>query len=85
MDDWIKCSDLMPQPETEFLAYAREYGESEYKIIKASYHDKFQMKGRIPKYKFYEECHCSGFDCDYMDIDDVSHWMPLPDPPQTID
>lgn len=76
---WISVKDQMPEPCTEFLAYAKESDYDKYEIIKCVYVDK-HMIGE-PEYRFYESCNCSGYECDEMMIGDVSHWMPLPEAP----
>lgn len=79
---WIKCNDRMPEPRTSFLAYARVYREEKFKIIHCSYYDSLEMKGRTYTPEFFEECDCSGYDFDHMKIEEVTHWMPLPQPPK---
>lgn len=79
--EWIKCSHRLPEPNSKLLAYAKDAFSDHYTIISAVYYDKFEMKGGKPKYEFHEYCHCSGMEWDYMMIEDVTHWMPLPEPP----
>ena len=79
---WIKVSDRLPPLCEDILAYARGYGEPDFKIIKCSYYDKFANVRKKPNFKFHEECGCSGHEYDPMMIDEVTHWMPLPKPPE---
>lgn len=79
---WISVKDRMPEPETEVLAYAREFISDDFEIIKCFYYDRFEIKGRKPQYNFHESCNCSGYDFDKMKISGVTHWMPLPPSPE---
>jgi hypothetical protein len=78
MTPWIDVKNGLPPINAEILAYAKEFGSDKYIIIKAIYYDRYEIKGRKPDYQFYECCHCSGYECDDMNIENVSHWMPLP-------
>ncbi len=78
---WISTKDKLPEPRTQGLAYAKEFMSDNYEIIMFYYYDRFEMKGRKPNHAFYEDCHCSGYDFDEMRIDELTHWMPLPNPP----
>ncbi len=78
---WIKCTERMPPIREEVLAYAKESWIDNFKIIKAIYYDRFEMKGRKPVYEFYESCSCSGPEYDEMRVEKVTHWMPLPKRP----
>lgn len=78
---WISVKDKMPEPGTEVLAYACEFMTHEFKVIKAFYYDRYEIKGRKPQYNFHESCNCSGYDFDEMTIGEVTHWMPLPSTP----
>lgn len=80
LPQWIKVTDRLPEPDTECLAYASDYS-GHYEIINAIYEDRYNIPVRNPDYKFYEYCHCSGYERDDMTIKHVSHWMPLPNPP----
>ena len=84
-DEWTKLEDQLPPIDEEILAYAKELGSYKYEIIKVIYYDRYEMKGRKPDYQFYECCHCRGCECDEMSIENVTHWMALPKPPEDKD
>lgn len=62
MEDWIKCSDRLPEADTKVL------------ILTSSRHHHFGFMDSHKKWlvKFI----------DYIECNSVTHWMPLPAPPE---
>ncbi|EGZ6690921.1 DUF551 domain-containing protein [Escherichia coli] len=67
-DGWISCSDRMPEDTKMLLAFSQ--GE-----IVAAYWNWVANPIDYKKYRAFT--HLSGYI-----LDDVTHWMPLPEPPQ---
>lgn len=65
--NWIKTSEKLPEADTRVIAYKKD-----------SY-----LKIHFLWYNKYHNC-WDDEDADdfYCDIDQVSHWMPLPEPPK---
>ncbi|MHA6356902.1 dATP/dGTP pyrophosphohydrolase domain-containing protein [Escherichia coli] len=69
-DGWISCSDLMPEDTKMLLAFSQ--GE-----IVAAYWNWVVNPIDYKKYRAFT--YLSG-----NILDDVTHWMPLPEPPQEV-
>ena len=59
---------IPPSPVIEVSCYAKDL----YKIDKYDFHDKKRKHG------FYQY----DSECGYFEMSDISHWMPLPEPPK---
>ncbi|WP_109548796.1 DUF551 domain-containing protein [Escherichia coli] len=69
-DGWIRCSDRMPEDTKMLLAFSQ--GE-----IVAAYWNWVVNPIDYKKYRAFT--YLSGYI-----LDDVTHWMPLPEPPQEV-
>ena len=67
-DGWISCSDRMPEDTKMLLAF------SQGKIVAAYWN---WVVNPIDYKKYRAFTYLSGYI-----LDDVTHWMPLPEPPQ---
>lgn len=81
MNDWIKCTDRLPDIYDFVLVFADNQGTNEPKPFSIARHndDKWEFINHtapMPNYGAY-------MDMEYnMDSDDVTHWMPLPEFPK---
>lgn len=64
--NWVKCSDLMPEQEERVLAWDGEK-------IEIAYRDKILM---------FESNRIVWTCAEYIELPDVTHWMPLPSKPK---
>jgi hypothetical protein len=79
LDGWIKIHDKTPPQNEDFLAY----------VLIGFHIDGLTIDKRKSGiqtclwngYKYMESCHCSGYEHD-MEYIEVTHWIPLPLPPQ---
>ena len=75
MDDWISVKDRMPEKNGEVIAYNDEKKEciaDQYRIVKASfYRHTSHVSWRVES--SYSRT-----------LDDVTHWMPLPNAPGSL-
>ena len=69
MNDWIKCSEKMPEIDVDVLIVAR--GQ-----VTAGYLSRFYCRGDIRKFRVI-----SG---SIIDSSHVTHWQPLPQPPAMV-
>lgn len=88
--EWIKCGDKLPDLYTYVLVLADNQGTDEPKPISIAkltsyslgsefYICDWEFSNHIPVMPNYGAWH----DMDYtMNSDHVTHWMPLPKPPQ---
>ena len=75
---WIKCSDLLPDKEEYVLIFNG-------KIVRHSFltdHSVFNLITRKvdEKTEWFESEDCCG--PHYYEFDNVTHWIPLPEPPE---
>ena len=72
---WIKCSDQIPEKDTPVLIFAGlYYGPEEERMICTAEYD---------GHGYWSCVGASGAECeDEFDYKKVTHWMPLPSPPQ---
>lgn len=80
MDECIKCSERMPEKNGKYLVYRRTYGFDVVLFDKDVVKDGFFPFGYRDEYK--DELGYTA--CDWYEIDDVTHWMPLPEPPKEV-
>ena len=79
MADWIKCSDRMPDEDTAVLIYAPKTRRHDVDICVA----KFSRWGCRANEPWWESMGSYGGDCkNDFDSANVTHWMPLPSPPE---
>jgi hypothetical protein len=79
-NNWIKCSDRMPEMGERVLIYAvKEFHYEHDRIEIAALVDNILLAWeQVPKLRF-EVCEDSG---SYYNADNVTHWQPLPAKPQ---
>lgn len=67
---WIKCTDRLPELNKEVLIY--------FNGCFISYLRQYDFKGNIRK---------AWMDCENTNFkwEDITHWMPLPEPPNDLD
>lgn len=96
--DWVKCSDQMPPAGVPVLAFVPSYiGGGKSRRIRAHYAppktleqhwecdcgeydeetDKYYCEEGWYETNEYEDVH-------WAVVDDVTHWMPLPEPPSNV-
>lgn len=68
MSKWISVKDKLPDNEEVFLVYR---GESKYPEIELAYWNLNRKRFEYYDNEYY------GYG-----IDDITHWMPLPEPPK---
>ncbi len=84
-DNWIKCSDSLPGYEEKVFLSCREFVESN---RKDGYSKLYVLVGsRVSTSKHGESFSVSGGELYYYrkndhDLKEVTHWMPLPTPPE---
>lgn len=79
--NWIKCSDKMPELYIYVLVFAdnKVLGDIKPYCIARWNGDRWGFVNADP----LETCCGAWVDIEYpMDTDDVTHWMPLPKPPE---
>jgi hypothetical protein len=75
VSEWIKCSDRLPENEQKILI-------SDGKFVTACTADVTPFwKGRG---EFYPDgCEFGGYEWEWhFELEQITHWMPLPSPPQ---
>jgi hypothetical protein len=79
IDEWIKLSDRLPELYDYVLVCAAFKGTDEPQPIAIARREK-------EGWRFLNDCrgnYCWAWDIDYgMEGDDITHWMPLPKPPE---
>ena len=75
---WISVEDRLPEDEKTVICWCKAI-----QTVVAK-DDGFV---EFAEYYYFDNGHTSGFDWDFGDINDnhlgaVTHWMPLPDPPE---
>ena len=83
-NEWISVKDRLPEKDGKYLVV--EYS----KTFKKQYLNVSSFAvdlHKIDKYDFYHEKDRSGFygyssEWGYFKESDITHWMPLPEPPQ---
>ena len=73
--NWIKCSERLPEINKWVLVYAS--GEPDEKTITTSCFLTIDIRDRPIWNLLSSGCGC----CD-SDLTNVTHWMPLPEPPK---
>lgn len=92
MNEWIKCSERMPDLKKSVLVLAKSgyyypevHGKKDIRDIGMHvgyfYDDHENFKRMKPKIEFMVECGCSGFEYERENLE-VIYWMPLPNPPK---
>ena len=95
MNDWVKCSDQMPEPGVPVIAYVPSYGGGGHdRRIRAAYAAPKTLPLHIDAEggEYDEEtdtywCEQGWYEtneyeeCHWAVTDEVTHWMPLPPPP----
>ncbi|MFM2567486.1 DUF551 domain-containing protein [Enterobacter sp. DN] len=71
-DGWVACSERMPDIGTEIFYFCQDNGLRDCGIVSSS---NFSDKGDAQLY-----VHAEGYDLRFGV--DITHWMPLPNPPQ---
>lgn len=79
--NWIKCSDRLPEKDGEYLVYVSDRIWSGAMVLWFT-NDFSQLYNDLsyPHKGFYEN------DPEYgcIKYEEVTHWMPLPEPPEDI-
>lgn len=76
--EWIKVEDGLPKDGDEVLCcgtYARNHGN----VFHCCFLQEFR---RDPQWLPFEVCNCETQCYNLHPIENVSHWMPLPKPPE---
>lgn len=68
---WIKCSEKMPPMCEQVLIFIDDRNH-DFKII---------AEGSLDESRGFGEPEWSSFE-DWFNLDDVTHWMPFPEPPK---
>lgn len=95
MSEWIKCSDQMPKPGVNVLAFVQHFGGGKYtRRIRAMYAAAKTLEAADEEDGEYDEERDAYFvkpgwyeSNEYEEVhwavhDPVTHWMTLPDPPK---
>ena len=69
--DWIQCSDKLPETDKSVIMFVHN-DNYEYTNITIGYLESPSYIEREQQWTSFE---------DHFDMEDVSHWMPLPKPP----
>ncbi len=70
--DWIKCSDKLPETDKSVIMFVHN-DNYEYTNITIGYLEREDsLYNQLQQWTSFE---------DHFDMEDVSHWMPLPKPP----
>ncbi len=78
--EWISVKDRMPEEGKDVLLYGKLEHQEDFDIHKAVFHKDVDVNDEINK-KRYSESQFWEADWGY-DFDKVTHWMPLPKPPE---
>ena len=78
---WIPVTERLPEKDGQYLVYERGYIIPSIRVLS------FANDGRkVDKYDFCREWRNVWYQYDsewgHITIDDVTHWMPLPEPPK---
>lgn len=68
MNQWIKCSESLPENDEYVLCFSDEHGTFVAQRWGSIWHDN-------------APCHSDCFDGYSLGLIEVSHWQPLPNPP----
>lgn len=75
--EWIKCSDQMPTRQTPVLISSHKRSEPETRIICTA--EWWTIYGEV----CWVCVGADGYECENdFDSDGITHWMPLPEPPE---
>lgn len=79
-EKWISCSERMPEKNGDYLVYRRTYG---FDIVP---YDKDVVKDGCFPFGYWDNYRDElGYtESDWYEIDDVTHWMPLPQLPKEV-
>lgn len=81
--NWIKVEDQPPPKDKTFLGYVKVGFYCDGLKDDRTYDIQTCIWDRTFNDRFYEYCHCSGLERDEEYIE-VTHWMPLPFPPEDL-
>lgn len=76
MSKWIKCSDQMPEPRTLCIVCGKYPFATQYSVFVAEY-----WWGADDKKENEEWCNVCYEQNDWLNVDCVTHWMPMPEMP----
>lgn len=84
MSEWIKCSERMPESQTECLVYRKWHGQELFSIELDCWEPDSTMDGG--GFWFVEESHVDWVETvadgpGHCERPITSHWIPLPTPP----
>lgn len=77
MTDWISVADRMPEPDTECLVWSP--GNAQHGPM--TYIDTWQEQYECPV-SFSSASIPVGLGWDSSSFEEITHWMPLPEPPE---
>lgn len=72
---WISVKDKLPEDTQEVLVYGLMETKNHWDIIMATFYKEVIVNNERTESQFWEYLWC-------YDFLDVSHWMPLPKPPE---
>lgn len=86
MSEWISVNDDLPNEDEVVLAAVKKksFNSDEYVYMPATYESGERSEERLVGNGWYEDRYYGYYD-DIYDreiLDEVTHWMPLPNPPE---
>lgn len=86
MSEWISVNDDLPKEDEVVLAAVKKksFNSEEYVYMPATYESGERSEERLVGKGWYEERYYGYYDdiYDRKILDEVTHWMPLPNPPE---
>ena len=81
MSEWISVKDRLPELEGDFIVFGKPYANKGHAIALACFQDDGEWVEADDTFGWVfldKEIYASGF----SELENVTHWQPLPEPPK---